>query len=223
MAAGKGTRVGTECPKQFLTIQGKMIVEYVLNTFQQHLHIHEIVLVVPSDFDEKKAQYLKNTYSKITAVVPGGTERFQSSWAAVQRFVQRIDDVLLLHDAARPLLPVRVIDDMLTMLQNAPAAVAALPATDTILKVSAQNVLEKSLKRSELYYAQTPQAFKAGLLCDCFKRLLYEPDFLPTDESGLVSHFHPEVPIKIVLGDPLNFKVTYPEDVLRVERLCKPE
>lgn len=221
MAAGQGTRVGSSLPKQFIPIRGKMLVEFSLSVFQQHPLIQEIVMTVPAGFEMEKVDFLKNKYSKLTDVVTGGAERFQSSWAAVKRFVARHDDVLLLHDAARPLLPARVIDDLVACLQNASAAVTALPATDTILQVSPQLMLEKTLKRSELYYAQTPQAFKAELLCDCFTKLSAASDFKPTDESGLVAHFHPEIPIHIVQGDPLNFKVTFPEDVLRVERLCE--
>jgi len=221
MAAGQGTRVGGQLPKQFISVRGKMLVEYSLSTFQQHPLMDEILMVVPAGFELEKAVYLKNKYAKLSEIVTGGAERFQSSWAAVQRFVNRPDDVLLLHDAARPLLPARVIDDLVSVLQSKCAAVTALPATDTILQVSAQQILEKTLKRSELYYAQTPQAFKAALLCDCFSQMELDAAFRPTDESGLVSHFHPEIPIHIVEGDPLNFKVTFPEDVLRVERLCE--
>ncbi len=218
MAAGKGTRMGSEVPKQFLEINGKMLLEYSLQTFQDHPRIDEIVIVLPPDYIEIEGvlNYLFQYYPKVTQVVAGGSERFQSSWAAIQWFVERRDDNLLLHDAARPGLTNRIIDDVLDTLEREQAVVTALPATDTILRVSA-NTLAETLKRDELYYAQTPQAFRAGLLYDCFLELFEQEDFIPTDESGVVAHFHPEIPIKIVPGDAKNFKVTYEEDLKNLD------
>lgn len=219
MAAGKGSRMGSEVPKQFMVVDGKMLLEYSLQTFQDHPRIDEIVVVLPPDYLEMEEilTYLFNYYPKVVQVLAGGDERFQSSWAAIQWFVERRDDNLLLHDAARPGITPRIIDDLLTTLESEQAAVTAIPATDTILRVNGQQQLAESLKRSELYYAQTPQAFRAGLLYDCFIDLIeQEDDFVPTDESGVVAHFHPEIPIKIVPGDPKNFKVTYASDLERL-------
>lgn len=219
MAAGKGSRMGSEVPKQFMVVDGKMLLEYSLQTFQDHPRIDEIVVVLPPDYLEMEEilTYLFNYYPKVVQVLAGGDERFQSSWAAIQWFVERRDDNLLLHDAARPGITPRIIDDLLTTLESEQAAVTAIPATDTILRVNGQQQLAESLKRSELYYAQTPQAFRAGLLYDCFIDLIeQEDDFMPTDESGVVAHFHPEIPIKIVPGDPKNFKVTYASDLERL-------
>lgn len=219
MAAGKGSRMDSEVPKQFMVVDGKMLLEYSLQTFQDHPRIDEIVVVLPPDYLEMEEilTYLFNYYPKVVQVLAGGDERFQSSWAAIQWFVERRDDNLLLHDAARPGITPRIIDDLLTTLESEQAAVTAIPATDTILRVNGQQQLAESLKRSELYYAQTPQAFRAGLLYDCFIDLIeQEDDFVPTDESGVVAHFHPEIPIKIVPGDPKNFKVTYASDLERL-------
>lgn len=218
MAAGKGTRAGSEVPKQFVQVGDKMLMEYSLQTFESHPRIDEIVVVIPHDYleVEEMLNYLFTYYSKVTQVLAGGDERFQSSWAAIQWYVDRRDDNLLLHDAARPGVTPRIIDDLLDALSESEAAVTAIPATDTILKVNGQMVLEQTLERRELYAAQTPQAFHAGLLYDCFIELCeHEDEFLPTDESGVVAHFRPDVPIRVVEGDSRNFKVTYPEDFAR--------
>lgn len=221
MAAGKGSRMGSEVPKQFMVVNGKMLLEHSLQAFQDHPRIDEIVVVIPPDYLEVEEilSYLFNYYPKVVQVLAGGDERFQSSWAAIQWFVERREDNLLLHDAARPGITPRIIDDLLTTLATEQAAVTAIPATDTILRVNEQLQLVESLKRSELYCAQTPQAFRAGLLYDCFIDLIEkEDDFIPTDESGVVAHYRPEVPIKIVKGDARNFKVTYAEDVKRLQQ-----
>lgn len=219
MAAGKGTRMGNEVPKQFVAVNGKMLMEYSLQVFQDHPRIDEIVVVLPADYleVEEVLTYLFTYYPKVTQVLAGGKERFESSWAAIQWFVERRDDNLLLHDAARPGITSRIIDDLLDTLQHEQAAVTAMPATDTVLRVGADGSLVETLNRSELFYAQTPQAFRAGLLYDCFIDLIEKDDgFVPTDESGVVAHYRPDVPIKIVKGDSRNFKVTYAEDVQRI-------
>lgn len=174
MAAGKGTRMGSEVPKQFVAVNGKMLMEYSLQVFQDHPRIDEIVVVLPADYleVEEVLTYLFTYYPKVTQVLAGGKERFESSWAAIQWFVERRDDNLLLHDAARPGITSRIIDDLLDTLQHEQAAVTAMPATDTVLRVDADGNLAETLNRSELFYAQTPQAFRAGLLYDCFIDLI---------------------------------------------------
>ena len=206
MAAGKGARVGGEVPKQFLPVNGKMLLEYSLQTFQNHPRIDEIYVVLPEEYFrmEELLQYLFDAYPKVNKLLAGGEERFQSSWSAVQWFIDRREDNLLLHDAARPGLTPRIIDDILDVLLENEAAVTAIQATDTVVKVSENQILQETLNRKELYFAQTPQAFRSGLLYDCFEQMF------------AVAHYRPDVPIRIVQGDSANFKVTYPEDVLRI-------
>lgn len=215
MAAGRGKRLGGDVPKQFCRVNDKMLMEYALETFQNHPRIDEIVIVLPEEYlkMQELLEYLFNRYEKLNQVLAGGDERFQSSWSAVQWFVDRPDDHLLLHDAARPGMSARIVDDLLDALQHGEAAVTALPATDTVIRVDGEQHLQETLVREGLYYAQTPQAFRAGLLYDCFLQLIQQGGPMPTDESGLVARFHPEVPIKIVKGEARNFKVTYSEDL----------
>lgn len=218
MAAGKGVRVGGELPKQFMEVHGKMLLEYSLQTFQNHPRIDEIYVVLPEEYlkMEELLQYLFDNYPKVNRLLAGGEERFQSSWSAIQWFIDRREDNLLLHDAARPGLTPRIIDDVLDALQDNEAAVTAIPATDTVIRVDDNLHLQTTLDRKTLYYAQTPQAFRAGLLYDCFEALFADGTFLPTDESGVVAHYRPEIPIHIMQGSPANFKVTYPEDIIRI-------
>ena len=221
MAAGRGVRVGGDVPKQFMEVDGKMLLEYSLKTFQEHPLIDEIVVVLPEEYLQLQEllQYLFDTYSKVSRLLAGGEERFQSSWSAIQWFADRRDDRLLLHDAARPGLSSQTIDAILERMEAAEAAVTAIPATDTVIRVDGQLCLQETLDRKTLYYAQTPQAFRAGLLYDCFESLFADGTFVPTDESGVVAHYRPDIPIHIVAGPAANFKVTYPEDVHRIPLL----
>ncbi|MBR6132175.1 MAG: 2-C-methyl-D-erythritol 4-phosphate cytidylyltransferase [Bacteroidales bacterium] len=218
MAAGHGSRMDSVVPKQFMPVQGRMLMEFSLQTFQNHPGIDEILIVLPEEYlgETELLEHFFSQYSKVNSVLAGGEERFQSSWSSIQWFADRRDDRLLLHDAARPGVTPRIIDDLLEALEHSEAAVTATPATDTVLKVGEGMQLEATLDRKSLYYAQTPQAFRAGLLYDCFEQLFADGTFVPTDESGVVAHYRPDVPIRIVQGAPGNFKVTYPEDVLRI-------
>lgn len=213
MAAGKGLRAGGEIPKQFVEIDGRMLIEHSISTFQQHPGIDEIVVVIPDDCPESILHRLKTQYTKISRFVIGGTERFQSSWNAVQLFADRPDDNLLLHDAARPGITPRIIDDLLHTLATCEAVVTALPAIDTVLRGNNERILLETFNRSRVFYAQTPQAFRVKLLFECFSKLWHEGGITPTDESGLVKHFRPDVSIHIVIGEASNFKVTYPNDL----------
>ncbi len=218
MAAGHGSRMDSEVPKQFMPVQGRMLMEFSLQTFQNHPGIDEILIVLPEEYlgETELLEHFFSQYSKVNSVLAGGEERFQSSWSAIQWFADRRDDRLLLHDAARPGLSSQTIDAILERMEAAEAVVTAIPATDTVIRVDGQLCLQETLDRKTLYYAQTPQAFRAGLLYDCFEQLFADGTFVPTDESGVVAHYRPDVPIRIVQGAPGNFKVTYPEDVLRI-------
>ena len=208
----------SEVPKQFMPVQGRMLMEFSLQTFQNHPGIDEILIVLPEEYlgETELLEHFFSQYSKVNSVLAGGEERFQSSWSAIQWFADRRDDRLLLHDAARPGLSSQTIDAILERMEAAEAVVTAIPATDTVIRVDGQLCLQETLDRKTLYYAQTPQAFRAGLLYDCFEQLFADGTFVPTDESGVVAHYRPDVPIRIVQGAPGNFKVTYPEDVLRI-------
>lgn len=219
MAAGQGSRMHNDCPKQFMKINGRMLMEYALETFQKHPLIDAIVVVLPNRSSKELIKTLKDNYPKIKAFVTGGDERFQSSWAAIQLFEKYPFYNLLLHDAARPLVTPAIISANIDALKTSSGVITALPTTDTVLQVASNKRLTNVLDRENLYYAQTPQSFKAETIYHAFHRLFSQHDFIPTDESGVMLHFFPETPIQIVMGDPENFKVTYPADIDHMKQL----
>lgn len=223
MAAGKGTRAGGGVPKQFMVVGGRMLLEYALHTFQRHPAIDGIAVVLPPGCQEAVRERLRQGYPKICAFAEGGDERFRSSWAAVQLFAGRAADNLLLHDAARPLLAPRTVSDIIGALRHCEAAVAAVPATDTVLHAGNDSLVTEVPARATLWYAQTPQGFRAGLLQRAFERHFRHPEISPTDESGLVHHYCPETDIRIVPGTADNFKVTYPADIARLRSVLRHE
>ena len=215
LAAGSCTRTGLETPKQFVKIKDKMLIEFPLATFQAHPGIDEIA-VVTSEAYVPLMNELRNSglYPKWKKILQGGAERYQSSLSAIQAYEKNPDDILLIHDAARPLISAAVISKMLETMKQNNAAVVAIPASDTVLQSFDNQHIADIPPRKNLYYAQTPQAFRVGTLKRAFDLGMNDEVFSPTDDSGVVLHYLPEESIVIVEGESKNRKITYQDDLL---------
>ncbi len=215
LAAGSGTRMGLETPKQFVEVNGKLVIEYSLATFQAHPDIDEIA-VVTSEAYLPLMNELRDSgvYSKWKNVLQGGAERYQSSLAAIQAYEDNPDVILLIHDAARPLISAAVISKVLETMKQSNAAVVAIPASDTVLQSFDNQHIADIPPRKNLYYAQTPQTFRLGTLKRAFDLGMNDSSFSPTDDSGVVLRYLPEEPIVIVEGESKNRKITYQDDLL---------
>jgi 2-C-methyl-D-erythritol 4-phosphate cytidylyltransferase len=209
LAAGTGQRFGQKVPKQFTVINGKMLVEYSLNAFQQHADIAEMVLVLPENDVEKMRAKLQNAhYSKLKYVIAGGAERYLSSYQAVKLYENEQEANLLLHDAARPLISQDIISQITAKLQTSKAVITAIPATDTIALVDEAAQVISTLNRRQCYQVQTPQAFRLSLLREAFQKAINERYNQATDDCGIVLRYFPHEPIAVVVGNAENGKIT---------------
>ncbi len=216
LAGGKGSRMGTDIPKQFFEINGKTVLEYSVEAFDSNPSIDEVVIVSHKDYiDKVKALVSKNNYKKVAHVLEGGKERYDSSLAAVRKYAAE-DVILILHDAARPLVSKRIIDDVISTMKSAKACGVAIASTDTIL-VCNDGVLSSVPDRKTMYRAQTPQAFDIEVIRSAYEIGLKDPDFAATDDCGVVLKYRPDIPIRIVDGEDSNLKVTYRDDLRMVE------
>lgn len=216
LAGGKGSRMGTDIPKQFFEINGKTVLEYSVEAFDSNPSIDEVVIVSHKDYiDKVKALVSKNNYKKVAHVLEGGKERYDSSLAAVRKYAAD-DVILILHDAARPLVSKRIIDDVISTMKSAKACGVAIASTDTIL-VCNDGVLSSVPDRKTMYRAQTPQAFDIEVIRSAYEIGLKDPDFAATDDCGVVLKYRPDIPIRIVDGEDSNLKVTYRDDLRMVE------
>ena len=217
LAGGTGSRVGGKTPKQLLPLQdGRSILEHAVDAFEQAECIDEIAIVMHPDFvAEAEALRAKNAWRKVTGVIAGGTERWESSWHAIEAFShQQADASLWLHDCARPFVSQRIIADVAKALEQHPAVTVAVPVTDTLYKVKSQESRVESIpSRSEYMRAQTPQAFHLNVIKEAFERALKENKMIVTDDAGVVHQYMPELPIYIVPGEEANKKITYKEDL----------
>ena len=218
LAGGSGSRMQSDTPKQFLPLaDGRSILEHSVEAFNSHEAVDEICIVMNPDWiDATNALVAKNGWSKVKHVVPGGAERYLSSLAAIECFLDRDDDdfFLLLHDAARPFVSPDIISRVRQACSSHRAVAVGIPSTDTIWQVNPFNAtIQRIPERAIMWRAQTPQAFHFPLLRDAYQRALQDPQFHATDVCGVVARYAPEVPIHIVMGDEQNIKITIPPDL----------
>ena len=226
LAAGSGSRTGLSTPKQFLPLGGKTVLEHSVQTFHNHPGIDQVVIVTAPEFIERVQGIVKsNNWNKVTAVLAGGKERFDSSLSAVHHFKDNPDLVMLFHDAARPLVSERIITDTLTAMESYNAVDVAIPAVDTIVQCDVKgSVMESIQDRSLLWRMQTPQGFRQKTIQEAYSIALKDPQFTATDDCGTVLRYLPSEKVGIVRGSERNIKLTYADDIALLEfLLSRPE
>lgn len=214
-AAGSGTRMKLNHPKQYHPLAGAPIIIHTMGVFLASPVIGQIVVVVPADkLDETKELFedhgLDDPRIEITA---GGRRRQDSVFNGLQLIHPEIDTVLV-HDCARPLVSLKLIEDCYLAAVEYGAAIAAIPVKDTLKKSDDEALITETVDRSEIWQAQTPQAAKVSLLYDAYRKN-GDADF--TDEAGLLEQAG--IPVKLVEGSETNLKITRPEDLAIAEKL----
>lgn len=217
LAGGIGARVGGDLPKQLVTIAGRPVLEHSLATFSAHEAIERIVVVMAAGH-LAAARALTAAYPKVTDVVPGGVTRSASTQAALA-LLDDPDAKVLFHDAARPLVTRRIIDDCLAALDVDDAVGTVVPSADTVWQVDDDGHLSAIPPRAGLRRAQTPQGFRVRALKAAYAAANRDPGFEATDDCAVVFRYTPDVRVALVPGDERNLKVTEPSDLLVAERL----
>jgi 2-C-methyl-D-erythritol 4-phosphate cytidylyltransferase len=199
-------------PKQYLALGGQPIILHSLRILQASPVIDEIILAVPqSDTEYCLTQIVTpHHFTKVTKIVPGGQERQDSVRHALEG-VHEDADVVLVHDAVRPFLTDRMVEEVVSMARVKGAAIIALPMKDTVKQVGADQVIERTVDRRPLWFAQTPQAFRRDWLLAAHRKAHGE-GVRATDDAYLVEWCgHP---VSVVEGSGDNIKVTRPEDMI---------
>ena len=217
LAGGVGSRLGLSTPKQFFKVAGRMVVEHTVDTFERNPHIDEIAIVSnPFYIAEFENLIIKNGWKKVKKLLKGGKERYHSSLSAIEAYGDR-DVNLIFHDAVRPLVSQRIINDVVNALETYDAIDVALPSADTIIEVDG-DFIRQIPDRSRLKRGQTPQAFSIGTIRRAYECAQNDPDFKATDDCGVVKKYLPHVPIYVVAGEESNMKLTYKEDTYLLDK-----
>ena len=214
-AGGRGSRFGGAQPKQLVTLGGVPILKRSVDAFLNGYAFDEVVVAVSPELAANPPAYLDDVI-----VVEGGARR-QDSVANAVRAVAPSSQVIVIHDAARPLVSPSLIERTIAAAVEHGAAIAALQARDTVKRGDASRIIQDTLPREQIFLAQTPQAFRVGVLRDALQRAeaLARAGTLTdaTDEAMLAEaaghHVH------LVEGDPRNLKITTPDDLDIAERL----
>lgn len=210
VAAGSGSRFGADTPKQFLTIAGKQVIRHAAEALAPH-----VTLIQPVGDAEPIAAALAGLAHLPT--VPGGATRQDSVRAGLEALAPYAPDIVLIHDAARPVIPARTVPDLLAALERAPGAIPAVPVADTLKRADGDAVVA-TVPREGLFRAQTPQAFRFATLLALHRIALHGAgtDATATDDASLLEAAGQTV--LLVAGAEDNIKLTYPEDAVRLER-----
>ena len=216
-AAGDGTRVGGTVPKQFLKVGGRTLLEHALRRLERHKAIDALVAVVPSA-RLRGARGLMARHPKLIAVVAGGERRQESVERGLSAIRPGEFDIVLVHDAARPMVPREVVSEVIEAARRHGAAVPGLPPADTVKLVGRGGRVTRTLDRASLRMIQTPQGFKVSSLRRAFSEARRK-NAVGTDDASLVEAAG--MPVFVVPGHPANFKVTTRDDVQRLRVLAR--
>ena len=213
-AAGLGTRMAGPQPKQFLSLNGLPILIHSLRAFAAVERVTDIYVAVrATEIERVEAQIAEYGLADGVRVVEGGDNRQESVSHALAALAAEPDDIVLVHDAVRPLIDAATIDRTIDAVIEFGAAIVGLPAVDTIKQVerTAHGALVTStIPREFVVLAQTPQGFRFGLLQKVFAEATAD-GFVGTDEASVVERAG--LPVAVVHGSQVNLKITQPGDL----------
>jgi 2-C-methyl-D-erythritol 4-phosphate cytidylyltransferase len=212
VAAGRGERMGGSRPKAFLELAGEALVLRAARVFDRAPSVSRIVAVVPGD-ELAAARALLAPVRKVAAVVAGGERRQDSVREGLRQAPAGFDGVVLVHDAARPLVDVDLVEAVAGEAAAAGAAVPLVPVVDTVKRLR-DGVVVETLDRECLGSAQTPQGFRFAVLAEAYEAA-FRDGVTVTDEAMAVERLG--APVRAVPGSPRNRKITTRDDLAWAE------
>ena len=220
LASGSSERLNNlNTVKQFVKIAGKTVMEHTLEVFEKNENIDEIVIVTKEEFINKCKEIIrKNNFTKVSNILKGGKTRQESSHIGLKSLNCMDEDNVLIHDAVRPFISDKIINDCINALEKYSAVDVAIPSADTIIKVNDEKLIEDIPKRKYLRRGQTPQAFKYGVITSAHSLAEKDKNIEVTDDCGLIKKFGLG-DIYVVEGDDYNIKITYPIDIDIADKL----
>lgn len=215
-AGGKGRRMQSAVPKQFLRLAGKPLLAHTVEVFEGCPLVDGIFIIAPQEEMARVEREIVEAFHfrKVLKVVRGGQRRQQSVWNGL-RAIKSDCALVVVHDGVRPLISPALVESSIEEARRTGAAIVAVPARDTVKRLVPGKRLQ-TLPRAEIWLAQTPQSFQYPLLYQAHQRAAQE-NFEGTDDASLVERLGREV--RLISGDPHNLKITTPDDLVLAEAL----
>lgn len=215
LATGRSTRMKED--KIFLELLGKPVLYHSVKPFEEHKNIEEIIIVTRAE-NRKRIESIIKQYDlkKIKSIIEGGETRQDSAYEGVK--AANKTEIILIHNAANPLIKEKEITNLLKAIEKYGAAATGYPAKDTIKISDSKNFAIKTLNRKNLWQMQTPQGMRYEIALQAFEQA-YKDGFFGTDDVSLAERIGYKV--KLVECSRENIKITYPEDLKFAEAILK--
>ncbi|MDD7035360.1 MAG: 2-C-methyl-D-erythritol 2,4-cyclodiphosphate synthase [Firmicutes bacterium] len=218
-AAGRGRRMGSSLPKQFLKIGGEPVLVKTLKVFQKMDAVDYIFVVTGGEYVDFVREMAENAgITKVESVIEGGEERQDSVFNALQEINRKKPGTsyVLVHDGARPFVTEQTVMDVIEAVDRKGAAVACVSMKDSIRKTTDDRMGSIGVDRDEYFSVQTPQGFRKAVLIEAYEKA-YDDSFRGTDDASLVERAG--YPVEIVRGEYGNIKITTKEDLPMENRI----
>lgn len=218
LAAGKGSRMKSDVPKQFMELEDKPVLYYSLKAFEESKVDNIVIVTIPQMIEYIKKEVVENySISKVTAVISGSVARYLSVYEGLA--ASKDADYVLVHDSARPFVSVNMINSIVDMVEEKGAVIPVVPVKDTIKQIADDGSVDYTPDRNALVAVQTPQAFIYDKYIKAYDMIdLDKVDETITDDSCVWERFVGE-PVFVIKGEETNIKITTPEDFYIVKSL----
>ncbi|MFA9464305.1 MAG: 2-C-methyl-D-erythritol 4-phosphate cytidylyltransferase [Velocimicrobium sp.] len=219
LAAGKGKRMRSDVPKQYLEVSGKPLLFYSIKAFEDSC-VDEIMIVM-DDVKYGKEQIVNRFgFKKVVNIIVGGKERYHSVYCGLN--AAKGSDYVLIHDGARPFITKQQIEVLLAETYQAGACVSGMPVKDTIKIADKRNQVKETPNRDDVWMVQTPQVFSYSLIKNAYDRFM-EDDRKEVTDDAMVLEKYGSHSVKLVKTSYRNIKITTPEDILIAEAFIQSE
>ena len=223
LAGGSGTRMGADTPKQYLKLNQEPILIHSVRAFYEHERVDRVCVFVPEAFCAETEKLLCDAFGETSgiAVVAGGKNRSLSLLQAARFFAKSCpeDTVFMTHDAVRPFITKRIVDENIDFCLQHHAVGTVIPAVDTLFLSEDGKFIGTVPPRKNAFHAQTPQTFALGKMHHLLENASEEQHENFTD--GCAVFLQAGLPVYMVQGEPFNIKITYPDDLSRGEDILK--
>lgn len=221
MSAGKGLRIGGNIPKQYMELCDKPVLYYCLKAMEDSF-IDEIIIVTGEGDEEYVKTEIVDKYSisKVTAIVPGGAERSDSVYRGLCAVTGPEASYVYIHDGARPMLTVDLLNRVRDDLIKTGACVTAVNSKDTVKIINNEGYVVNTPDRKNVWSVQTPQAFLCSELLEAYDRFIQD-DVVKVTDDAMVMELYGNRPVHVCEGDYTNIKITTSEDFLTAKNFLK--